>query len=83
MALYGIIFHDGLWRVSEHLSHIEVERLHTIALLEREVSIACGLSDYIQRSTLALGNLTYMFDVLLVDEQTHTLLTLVGNDLLA
>ena len=83
MALYSIILHDGLWRVTEHLSDIEVERLHTVALLEREVGIASGLTNDIQRSTLALSNLTYMFDMLLVDEQTHTLLTLVGDNLLA
>ena len=83
VTLHGIIAHDGLRRVSEHLGHVEVEGFHTVALFEGEVGITCGLTDHIQRGTLALGNLTYMFDMLLVDEQTHALLTLVGNDLLA
>ena len=82
MTLYSIIFHNGLWRVPEHLSHIQIKWLHAVALLEREVGIASGFPDYIQRGTLTLGNLTYMFDMLLVDEQAHTLLTLVGDDLL-
>ncbi len=83
MALYSIILHNGLWRVTEHLSNIQIEWLHTIALLEREVGIASGLTYYIQRSTLALSNLSNVLNVLLVDEQAHTLLTLVGNDFLA
>ena len=30
----GLVAHHGLGRMSEHLGHIEVERLHAIALLE-------------------------------------------------
>ena len=82
MALYGLVHHIGLGRMTEHLGHIEVERLDAVALLEREVGIAGGLTDHIQRGTLALGNLAYMLDMLFVDEQAHALLTLVGNDFL-
>ncbi len=82
VTLYSIILHDGLGRVAEHLGNIQIERLHAVALLEREVGVASGFSDYIQRGTLALGNLTHMFNVLLVNEQAHALLTLIGDDLL-
>ena len=82
MALDGLVSHDGLRRVAEHLGHVEVEGLHAVTLLEREVGVACGLADHIQRSTLTLGDLADMFDMLLVDEQAHSLLTLVGDDLL-
>ena len=68
--------------MTEHLSHVEVERLHAVALLEREVSVAGCLAYNVQRSTLALCDATYMVDVLLVDEQAHALLTLVGDDFL-
>ena len=68
--------------MTKHLSHIQIERLHTVALLEREVGIASGFTYYIQWSTLTLSNLTYMLDMLLVDEQAHTLLTLVSDNLL-
>ena len=68
--------------MAEHLCHIEVEGLHAIGLAEREVSIARGLAHHIKRSTLALGNLPHVVDVLLVDEQAHAFLTLVGNDFL-
>ena len=81
-AFNGIVAHDGLGRVTEHLANLQVEGTNTVALFEAEVSIACGLTDNIQRSTLALGNLTYMVYVLFVDKQTHTLLALVGNDFL-
>ena len=68
--------------MTEHLADLQVEGTNTVALLEAEVRIACCLTYHIQWSTLALGNLTYMVDVLLVDKQAHTLLTLVGNDFL-
>ncbi len=68
--------------MSEHLCHVKVEWLHAVALNEREVCIACRLAYYIQWGTLALGNLPNMFDMLLVDEESHALLTLVGNDFL-
>ena len=82
MTFYSVVFHDGLGRVSKHLSHIEVEGLHTITLLKREVSIASGLTDNIQRSTFAFCNLTDMLDMFFVDKQAHTFLTLVGDDFL-
>ncbi len=47
------------------------------------MGIARRLTNHIQRRTLTLGNLTDVLDMLLVDEQTHTFLTLVGDDLLA
>ena len=68
--------------MAEHLGYVQIERLYAIALLEREVGIAGGLADNIHRGTLALGNLLYVFDVFLVNQQTHALLTLVGNDFL-
>ena len=43
------------------------------------MGIASSLTNDIQRSTLALSNLTYMFYMFLVDEQSHTLLTLIGD----
>ena len=82
MVLYGIVAHDGLWRVAEHLCYVEVERLHTVALAEREVGVASGLADHVERSTLTLSNAAYVLNVLFVDEQSHALLTLVGNDFL-
>ena len=68
--------------MTEHLSYIEVEWLHTISLLEAEVSIASSLTNHVHWSTLTVGNLLNLADILLVDEQAHTLLTLVGDDFL-
>ena len=82
MTLYSIVAHDGFGGMPEHLRHIQVEGLHAIALLEGEMSVARGFADHIQRGTLALGDTTYVFDMLLVDEQAHALLTLVGDNLL-
>ncbi len=82
MPLYGNIAHDGLGRMTEHLRNVEVERTHAVALLEREVRIASGLAHHIHRGTLALGDAAHLLDVLLVDEQSHALLALVGYYLL-
>ena len=82
MALYGLVHHIGLGRMTEHLSHIEVERLDAVALLETEVSITRGFANYIKRCTLALGNAAHVFDMFLIDEQAHTFLTLIGNNFL-
>ena len=46
------------------------------------MGIASGLAHHVHRRTLTLGNTTHMLNVLLVDEQTHAFLTLVGDDLL-
>ena len=82
MPLHGLVAHDGFGRMTEHLRHIEVEGLHTIGLHEREMGVAGGLAHHIQRGALALGYLAHMLDMLLVDEQAHTFLTLIGDDLL-
>ena len=63
--------------MTEHLCHVEVERLYTIALTEREVGIARRLAHHIQRCALALSNAAHMVDVFLIDEKSHALLTLV------
>ena len=81
MALHGLVAHDSLRRVTEHLGHIEVEGLHTVGLHEREMGVTGGIAHHVQGSALTLGNLPDMFDMLLIDEQTHTLLTLVGDNL--
>ena len=79
---HRLVDHHRLGRMSEHLSHIHVEGLHPVGLAERKVGVARRLADHIERSTLALGYLAHTVDVLLVDEQSHALLTLVGDDLL-
>ena len=82
VVLDGFVDHHGLGRVAEHLSHVEVERLHAVALHKAEVGIARSLTDDIQRGTLALSDLLHVLKVLFVDEQSHALLALVGDDLL-
>ena len=47
------------------------------------MGIARRLTHHIQRRTLTLCNLADMLDMLLVDQQSHALLALVSNDLLA
>ena len=83
VAFNGLVHHVGLGRVAEHLRHIEVERLDTVALYEREVCVARGFADHIQRGTLALGYLAHVFDMFFVNEQAHALLTFVCYNLLA
>ena len=82
VTLYGFVNHNGLWRVPEHLCYVEVEGFYAVALTEREVCVAGSLAYNIQRGTFTFGNLTYIVYMLLVDEQSHALLTLVGDNLL-
>ena len=46
------------------------------------MGITGGLTDHIERSTLTLGNLAHMVDMFFLNEQSHTLLALVGDDFL-
>ena len=81
MVRNGRISHNRLGRVSEHLRHIQVERFHTIALHEREMGIARRLTHHIHRCTFTFSNLPHLLNMLFVDEQAHTLLTLIGDNL--
>ena len=47
MALNSSVHHHSLWRVAEHLCHVEVERSDTVSLLEGEVCVACCFTYYI------------------------------------
>ena len=67
--------------MAEHLGHVQVERTDAVALLEGEMGVAGGLADNVQRSALALGDLTHVVDMFLLYEQAHALLALVGDDL--
>ena len=68
--------------MAEHLSHVEVERTDPVTLLKRKVGVAGGLTYHIERSTLTLGNLAHMVDMFFLNEQSHSLLALVGDDFL-
>ena len=68
--------------MAEHLAYLQVKGTLAVGLLKGEVCIAGGLSHYVERGTLTLGNAVDVVDVMLVDEQTHALLALVGNDFL-
>ena len=68
--------------MAKHLGHIKVERLLAVRLHETEVCIASCLADNIHRGTLTLCNLLHMLKVFLVNEKSHALLRLVGNNLL-
>ena len=68
--------------MTEHLSHVEVERTYAVALLKAEVCIAGCLTNNIHRSALALCNLLNVLYVLFLNKQAHAFLTLIGDNLL-
>ena len=82
VTLHGVVAHHRLWRMAKHLGYIQVEWLHPITLPEREVTIAGGLTNYIERCAFALSYLPHMIDMLLIYQQPHALLTLIGDDFL-
>ena len=81
-AFHSLVVHIRLGTVAEHLRHVQVERAHPVALLECEMRVAGRLAHDIHRGAFALGNLAHVVDVLLLDEQAHALLRLVGDDFL-
>ena len=60
--------------MTEHLRHVQVEWLNTIALYKCEMGIACGLTNNIHRCTFTLCNLLHVVEMFLVNEQAHALL---------
>ena len=82
VAHHSLVAHHRLGRMTEHLGHVEVERLHAVALPEAEVGVARGAAHHIQRGTLTLGDALHMVEMLLVNEQSHALLALVGDNFL-
>ena len=81
-AFHGLVHHDGLGRRSEHLLYGQVEGTYAVGLLEGEAVVACCLAHGVHGGTFALGNAAHMLYGLFVNEQTHALLALVGNDFL-
>ena len=68
--------------MAEHLAYLQVEGTYTVALLEGKVSVTCCLAHNIHGCPFAVSYLAYMLEVLLVDQESHSLLALVGNDFL-
>ena len=81
-ALHGLVHHDGLGRRTEHLLYGQIEGTYAVGLLEGEAVVACCLAHGVHGGTFALGNTAHMLYGFLVNEQTHALLALVGNDFL-
>ena len=80
MTFYGLVYHIGFGRRTEHLFYGKVERTYTVSLLESETMITGCFTDYVHWSAFAFGNLTYMFNSLFFNQQTHTFLTFVSDD---
>ena len=83
LALHSMVTHDGLGRVSKHLAYFQVKWAYPISLFEGKVGISCGFTHHIEWCTLTLCYLAHMIDMMFIDEQSHALLTLVGNDFLS
>ena len=82
MTLYGLVYHISLGRRAEHLVNGQVERTYAVGLLETEAVVAGRFAHHIHRGAFALGNLVYVFDGFFLNQQSHALLALVGNDFL-
>ena len=69
-------------RVTKHLLDIQVKRFNAITLPETEMSVTCCLTYNIEWRPLTLSYFAYMFNMLFVNEQTHALLTFIGDNFL-
>jgi len=77
VTFYGFVYHVGLGRRTEHLVHSQIERTHTVRLLERKTMVAGCFAYYIHRSAFTFGNLAYVFNGFLFNKESHALLTFV------
>ena len=66
--------------MAEHLCHVEVEGSAAVSLLEGEVCVAGRFAHHIHRGPFALRDAAYVVEVLLLDEEAHAFLALVGYD---
>ena len=71
--------HDGLGRTAEHLVNSKVKRAHPVRLFKSETSVTGRFSYYIHRCTFPRRYLLYMLQRLVLDEQAHAFLGLVGD----
>ena len=77
-----LVHHIGLGRRAEHIRQSQVNGLVSPSLFEGQVHILRGASYDIHRSTLTLGDACDALYIFALDEQAHTLLTLVTDDFL-
>ena len=83
IALVNVLVHHiGLGRGAEHIRQSQVNGLVSPCLFEGQVHILRGASYDIHRSTLTLGDACDALYIFALDEQAHTLLALVADDLL-
>ena len=78
----SLVDHDGLRRMAEHLSDVEVERPDAIALLKSEMGVASRFANDIHRRPLTLGDAPHVVKVFLLDKEAHSLLAFIGDDFL-
>ena len=81
-AADGLVDHDRFGRVAEHLRYVQVEGALSVGLLEGEVRVAGRFAHHVHRGAFALGDAAHVFQVFLLDEQSHAFLAFVGNDFL-
>ncbi len=79
---HSVVNQSGLGRRTKHVAHGQVDGFHTILLLKHKAMVACGLAHHIHRCAFAVGDGLDIFDVLLLQHHTHTLLALVADDFL-
>ena len=82
MAFHRLVYHVCLRRRAEHLAHCQVKRSYTVCLLESEAMVPRRFTHHIHRCTFTFSHFAYMFQRFLLNQESHALLTLVGNDLL-
>src|SRR5574344_1466700 len=79
ITFYCFVYHVCLRRMTQHLSHIEVERFDSVPLYTCAVGITCCFTYNIQRGAFTFCYFTNMFDMFLINKKSHTFLTLVGD----
>ena len=57
MLFYTLVVHDRLWRIPEHIGHLQIDRLLPgLPILEHEAVISGGFPHHVHRRTLTVCN---------------------------
>ena len=81
MAFYSLVHHISFRRRTEHLIYCQIKWADTISLFKSETGITGSFTYSIHWGTFAVGYLLYVFNSRFINQQPHTFLRLIGNNL--
>ena len=76
---HRMILHDRSGRFTEHIFQLDIDRLHTVSLLEYKFHIVSRFTNHIHRRTFTVSDTSYAGHIFFFHQQAHTFLAFVTN----